>query len=388
MTADFAVDVDRNRLADVCRRYGIATLFVFGSVARGASTSSSDLDLLYELRPGARLGWRSTIWPTSCRRSSAVLSTWCRALPCTRCSPGPCSERHDSSMQRDLLLLHEMIDAAEQAQHLVKGCTADEITANRMRRDSLLWNFTVLGEAAGLVSDDEGTLSRHSLAQPGAVAQPCRPRLLVGRRRRPVHDRDRAARRVRPAPPRCGGHPGEGSVTETCLRDVAPGTPTSRGTGRAAYAEERPRCDTRSPAPGRSSSSDNRPARLRAKASRSSASWMVAPTRTWSSRSFTVARATSAWSSAAQIRLMIHDSWRRRSSVPHFALLAAVGRPGARCRADPGHRSSLERDRRAHRSAGRSRVRGGADSCHRRLRARHSRGDQLLVPPDVADGAL
>jgi uncharacterized protein len=57
MTADFAVDVDRNRLADVCRRYGIATLFVFGSVARGASTSSSDLDLLYELRPGARLGW-------------------------------------------------------------------------------------------------------------------------------------------------------------------------------------------------------------------------------------------------------------------------------------------------------------------------------------------
>jgi uncharacterized protein with HEPN domain len=57
-------------------------------------------------------------------------------------------------MQRDLLLLHEMIDAAEQAQHLVKGCTADEITADRMRRDSLLWNFTVLGEAAGLVSDE------------------------------------------------------------------------------------------------------------------------------------------------------------------------------------------------------------------------------------------
>ena len=57
MTANFADDVDRDRLAAVCRRYGIATLAVFGSVARGAATPSSDLDLLYELAPGARLGW-------------------------------------------------------------------------------------------------------------------------------------------------------------------------------------------------------------------------------------------------------------------------------------------------------------------------------------------
>jgi uncharacterized protein with HEPN domain len=57
-------------------------------------------------------------------------------------------------MQRDLLLLHEMIDAAEQAQHLVTGRTADEVADDRMRRESLLWNFTVLGEAAGLVSDE------------------------------------------------------------------------------------------------------------------------------------------------------------------------------------------------------------------------------------------
>ncbi len=57
-------------------------------------------------------------------------------------------------MQRDLLLIHEMIDAAEQAQRLVDGLTAAEIDADRMRRDSLLWNFTVLGEAAGAVSDE------------------------------------------------------------------------------------------------------------------------------------------------------------------------------------------------------------------------------------------
>jgi uncharacterized protein len=49
--------VDRARLAAVCRRYGIARLEVFGAVARGAETPASDVDLLYELRPGVRLGW-------------------------------------------------------------------------------------------------------------------------------------------------------------------------------------------------------------------------------------------------------------------------------------------------------------------------------------------
>ena len=57
MSADVARDIDRDRLAAVCLRYGISTLSIFGSVARGRSTPASDVDLLYELRPGARLGW-------------------------------------------------------------------------------------------------------------------------------------------------------------------------------------------------------------------------------------------------------------------------------------------------------------------------------------------
>jgi uncharacterized protein with HEPN domain len=57
-------------------------------------------------------------------------------------------------MQRDLLLLEEMIDAAEQAHSLVVGHTVAEIESDRVRRDALLWNFTVLGEAATRVSDE------------------------------------------------------------------------------------------------------------------------------------------------------------------------------------------------------------------------------------------
>ena len=49
--------VDVARLEDICTRYGIAELAVFGSVARGDPTPTSDVDLLYVLRPGARLGF-------------------------------------------------------------------------------------------------------------------------------------------------------------------------------------------------------------------------------------------------------------------------------------------------------------------------------------------
>jgi hypothetical protein len=51
------LDLDVERLAEICQRYGIAELLVFGSVARGTARRDSDVDLLYRLRPGARLGW-------------------------------------------------------------------------------------------------------------------------------------------------------------------------------------------------------------------------------------------------------------------------------------------------------------------------------------------
>jgi uncharacterized protein len=57
MTPETTADIDRDRLAAVCHRYGIARLSIFGSVARGVAGEGSDVDLLYELRPGARLGW-------------------------------------------------------------------------------------------------------------------------------------------------------------------------------------------------------------------------------------------------------------------------------------------------------------------------------------------
>lgn len=52
---DLAVDAEQ--LRDVCTRYGVSRLEVFGSVTRGDASPDSDIDILYELAPGARLGW-------------------------------------------------------------------------------------------------------------------------------------------------------------------------------------------------------------------------------------------------------------------------------------------------------------------------------------------
>lgn len=50
-------------------------------------------------------------------------------------------------MRREALLLVEMVDAARQAMTLVAG-RDDALREDRLRRDALLWNFMVLGEAS------------------------------------------------------------------------------------------------------------------------------------------------------------------------------------------------------------------------------------------------
>ncbi len=47
----------RDRLERIARRYGVAKIRVFGSVARGEATAASDIDLLVSFHEGRHPGW-------------------------------------------------------------------------------------------------------------------------------------------------------------------------------------------------------------------------------------------------------------------------------------------------------------------------------------------
>jgi hypothetical protein len=50
------VEIDESRLAELCRRYGVRELSVFGSAARGELRTDSDIDVLVDFLPDAEIG--------------------------------------------------------------------------------------------------------------------------------------------------------------------------------------------------------------------------------------------------------------------------------------------------------------------------------------------
>jgi len=49
-------EIDEAKLTDLCRRYFVRELSVFGSAARGEMRPDSDIDLLVEFLPNANVG--------------------------------------------------------------------------------------------------------------------------------------------------------------------------------------------------------------------------------------------------------------------------------------------------------------------------------------------
>ena len=122
---------DERRLAEVCRRYGVGRLDIFGSVSRGDAGPSSDVDVLYELAPGLGSAGRSRTSPMNSRSCSGDASTSCRAPRCTNVSATRSSPKLSCSMRRELLVIEAMIDAAEHACSLVAGIQLSELKTDR-----------------------------------------------------------------------------------------------------------------------------------------------------------------------------------------------------------------------------------------------------------------
>lgn len=51
------IDIPSEKIAEICRRYRIVEMAVFGSAARGDARPDSDIDIMAVLDPEARLGW-------------------------------------------------------------------------------------------------------------------------------------------------------------------------------------------------------------------------------------------------------------------------------------------------------------------------------------------
>ncbi len=50
------IDISKDRIADFCRRHRIRRLSLFGSILRADFRPDSDVDVLVEFEPGARVG--------------------------------------------------------------------------------------------------------------------------------------------------------------------------------------------------------------------------------------------------------------------------------------------------------------------------------------------
>jgi uncharacterized protein with HEPN domain len=80
-------------------------------------------------------------------------------------------------MRRDALLLAEIIGSIERILEITASADPVDIEEAPDRRDSLLWNFTVLGEAANQVSTE---LKGQSPELPWADASRTRNRIVHG----------------------------------------------------------------------------------------------------------------------------------------------------------------------------------------------------------------
>lgn len=56
MTLSSGIELPSDRISEICKRYGVRELAVFGSAARGDLRPESDVDMLVDFESDARIG--------------------------------------------------------------------------------------------------------------------------------------------------------------------------------------------------------------------------------------------------------------------------------------------------------------------------------------------
>ena len=123
--------MDEAKLAEVCRRYHVLELSVFGSAARGEMRPESDIDLLVEFLPGAKVdlfdysGLMLDLSKLIGRKVDLVSKKGLKPL-----IRSPSSKRLGPCMRHESLYLHDIVEAADDIARFISGIEAETFQRN------------------------------------------------------------------------------------------------------------------------------------------------------------------------------------------------------------------------------------------------------------------
>lgn len=148
--AGLTIPVPRQRLAELCERYHIRRLALFGSVLREDFAPGSDVDVLVEFEPGHTPGLGFFTLPedlASMFRRPIDLADAQLAQPLRR--PRTCSLRLEDAQR-----MRHTLDHAREAGVMCEGRTRSHLDKDRQLQPSVIRLIKIVGEAANGVSRD------------------------------------------------------------------------------------------------------------------------------------------------------------------------------------------------------------------------------------------
>jgi predicted nucleotidyltransferase len=147
------MQVDGPSLAEVCRRYGVKELSLFGSAVRGEMRVESDIDLLVEFEPGVRIGLikfeslvdelESLVGRTVDLVTKRGLKPWVRPTVLKDAK---------SSMRREPSFLKDILSACSKIEAIMAATSEDLFLKDEVLSAAVLHHLTVIGEAINRLS--------------------------------------------------------------------------------------------------------------------------------------------------------------------------------------------------------------------------------------------
>jgi uncharacterized protein with HEPN domain len=149
------VEFPMNEITAFCRRHQIRELALFGSVLRDDFTPESDIDLLVDFEPGAKIGFMTLSGMQI--ELSELLQRPVDLVP-RRDLKKVIRDTVLSSakviMRSEKLYLTDIVEAADAIQRFVADVEQDDFLHDELYQSAVLQKLTIIGEAAARLSNE------------------------------------------------------------------------------------------------------------------------------------------------------------------------------------------------------------------------------------------